>query len=1374
MTDIEVSTLIKQMMNDIKIALDELVKTDEFVYLETRYDELKDLCEKYAGNVDLVEKYEIEIQEIEEQLDKLVEKTIKSKFQNISQSQMQEILSKISPSFIEKNHIPIQTSSFRDDYFSIVIAYILDSIDDNDFVVRNNLLLEDNFVSSFDYREVNPILYYLVKNTNNEANILKTLDKIDWNDSIIEEIIDSKNFSLVFKKNLLINQEFLQKVGEFQLTRILQKINLSSEEKLALVLNENISSKLSDYYFSSVLGSMCKTYNDIRNLLNNALIKDKIVINEDILENLSSSEINKVFEDKEVLEKLINSLDYMLAKLIRDGKMDYNTRCEILFNDKIFTRLDRNDIDEILLSTKINGEQRLELMLDSRIYPKINEKTIEKFADCRLGIPTSDILLIINSEKFVDCFNTKSIFRILSERELSSEECDNIIFNKKYFYKAINEWNKEYNNPSSENKKEYNTFFTENVIEKNTYKYDKYEYFKKLHKRNPYITKTFYYKLLNDELLDFGIDFIEKMSLYPDTAESLTSLAERGNLKYLKHMVNVIENSKYAEKIDISFFINDLIDLNSSYILFDLQNPYFKNEREKYYNEHPDEMNIYFYGYTRDFINADNFTEEQWENFTEIKMRSMSIYYKGFNKYHQKILINDSLNILPDVNTNNDLNNYTEKRLKLCDDIFKSSVERKNLDSAKNAYLNKYFSINIEEAREIVRLFGSSIHKFDGNSSYDMQTKYVEQIEKILNITKIDTINQSYNDSGLEPLKFDEVIYIDQSIRQMFSKNMSDSVYKVTDKVMDEKGNIITNKPKIMNFVIDNDGEKSIKQVQVYEPGYNFKMLIHSTAAYGEMELLNDNYFDSWNKNFSRKSNHGICCSLISNDNMGMAEVKDVLFGFDSWNESSITKSAPYDIYSENNKFDIKENRPITFMSAQDIINNTRHTHNEHVLERRELRDDKRNLEYPNIQPSYVIIYSDMRDEIKQKAVKCSEEMNIPIVYLDKEKIVKHEVEKIDSKIEQMHSTSDIKEKMDLLEQILLSHENNRSGLRMTNNDWLEEYFPTGKVDNLFKEIITEVQSNYSQSGNINEYYFNSSKIMDILDNENKKFEATMESVDRKNYIDIPVENYKTNIMQFINQNLCRTNIPKIETIIEEIKNSNNDLLFTQVVSQVDTSLIHKEVEDIIKKRLYPNEGKNHNIGHIERVIVLSRIIGEKELTLENGEIDEHSIDLLTECAKYHDSGRESDKVDLEHGKKSAKKLGELINEGYSEEDIKVMKVAVEYHEEEDSRDRFEKICQKYGLDSSKIDYARKIANCLKDADALDRVRFKNTKAKLDEEKLRTESSKKLVTFAEELNKSYEDFDKKQFRNSCEYLVMNQNRKIQEQLQDENIGRSFI
>lgn len=233
---------------------------------------------------------------------------------------------------------------------------------------------------------------------------------------------------------------------------------------------------------------------------------------------------------------------------------------------------------------------------------------------------------------------------------------------------------------------------------------------------------------------------------------------------------------------------------------------------------------------------------------------------------------------------------------------------------------------------------------------YKLQVSYVKQLKRVMGSKELDVIKESYHTPGLKPISIDETLYINQGIVQMFGKNISDSVYKVTDVTFDEENKPIRN--SIMKeFVVEENGVKVKKMLPVYDPELEFKMVIHSTAAYGKMTLINDNYFDSWNKS-DRKSNHGICCSLIVNDNMGMAAVNDVLFGFDGWTNQVMAKVAPYDIYSSNDRYELIEGRPLLFMTAQDIIDSTRQTHNEQVLERIELRPEKRNSEFSNIQPS--------------------------------------------------------------------------------------------------------------------------------------------------------------------------------------------------------------------------------------------------------------------------------------------------------------------------------------------------------------------------------------------------------------------------------------
>lgn len=1358
MSDIEVSDLIKKLMTDLKNAETNLEQSEDFLILQTRMEEIEAIDENEATEEIIKESEKIEA-EIEEMYTNLKNAVLK----DISQVQMLEILSTITPQFIEENHIP--TSSWMGSgHFEKIVASLLNNLKDENHELHNRLLANDDFTEAISYSIY--LLNQLVMKTNNEQIFLNFIQNYSQNfgkadvkkdehsignsntelGDLIETIINSENYSSTFKDSLLLNQELIPYISSFSLARIVKESNLSKDKKFELLLRPDVFNKMSDYHFSFALSSLCKTYDDFQKLLNDNDIFKRVNINLLLRDTkLSPTELKKIILDDKVFEKI----DWLqLQKILQHGKMDFETRKSILFDDKLFPKLNALAIANILTSKYINGEQRLELLSDSRIYNALisgSNKQINTILESR-DVPILDKVAIARDNRFIDQIDNRILQQVMRNPDLPIEVATDILFDKNLFYRLIGEWNEEYNH----SKEFYGN--------KGPYKYDKYEFVKKLYEKNPYIARTLSYELLKDGILDLGFDFVEKMSRYTNVAQQLGYVYSNwGNPTYLENMIKAIENSQFSEKIDTALFVTKLLEINSD---------------KSYYSKNPKEIRkLSKIRYTT-HLDASAFTPEHWKTLTEIGLRDVSIYYNGIEIGFGTLIkdeIDISLNILPDVETIEDLDNYTERRMKLCDDIFKSAVEKRDLDGAKNAYLNKYFSINIQEAQEIARMYGFSIHEFDDNSSYAMQTKYVEQIMKILSLEKIDTISQSYNDSRLEPLSFDEIIYIDQSLRQTFSKQMSDSVYKISDRILDENGNLIQNAPQYVEFIIEKDGMKATKKVPVYEPGFDFKMLIHSTDAYGKMELINNNYFDSWNKS-GRKTNHGICCSLISNDNMGMAAVNDVLFGFDSWDPKAITKSAPYDIYSVNDDYNIQEGRPLTFMTAQDIINNTRHTHNEQVLERYEIRDDKRTSERQNIQPSYVIIYSDMPDHIKQKAIKCSEEMAIPIVYLDKKKIIRHEVKKIDLKIKKLQDTPNLEDRLDILEQILLSHENNRSGLRATNNDWIEKYFPTSKVESLFDQVIIEIQSKYQKTGNIADYYKYSSQLMDILDRENQKFKVTMESTERKNYIDIPIEEYKNRIIQFVNQNLCKTSLPKLESIMQTYQSESPDLPITQALSLVDSSFIHSQVEDILSKNLYPNDGKNHNIGHIERVLFLTQLIGKNELALENGEIDSHAMDLLTQCAKYHDCGRENDTTDKKHGQKSAKKMAAMLSEdGYVDEDIKIMQVVVDYHEEVDDDFRFGKVCQKYGLDPSKMDLAKKIAYCLKDADALDRTRFKNPNARLDTQMLRTDFSKSLVPVAESLNRSYETFDKQQFEKTCQYLLYQQQLQQQEQALQEMV-----
>lgn len=1339
MSDIEASKLLKKIITDYTSAEKELQQSEEFLSLQTRMEEIEK-----QRKTDLSAELQKEIKELEERAEELYKKIFTNILGSINQNQMIDILLKITPEFIEENHLP--TSKWPG-AFETIIGLFLERIDDHNYEIHNNLLSNEQFTTAIDYSTY--CITQLLANTNDEKRVIdflfnysRNFEKADVKKgmyamsnsnsefgTIILQIIDSPNYSSEFKDYVLSNQKLIPYISSSTFEKIIIKSCLPRNKKFELLFRADVFEKMSDDDFSLALGNLCESYEDYYKFLSDEKLLKKIRIGT-ILQNstLKSEELKKLLLD----DKFYDQVDWVtLSGLLQYGKMDFETRKSIFFDEKLFSKLNEIAITNVILCEYLTSQQRFELINDERIVTAIvrgSGNSINTILESR-DIPIMDKVVIARDERFTKYVKDTALQDIMSDPDIPIEIATDILFDKKLFYRLIGEWNEEYNHPDD--------FFGD----KGPYKYDKYEYVKRLYKRNPYIARTLSYGLLKDDILDLGFDFVEKMSKYSWISDFLVrAFSGWGSPTYLVNMLKTIENSYYSSSIDTSLFVTKLININND---------------ASYYSNDPKKVRKLSKIRNTAHLDTSEFTEENWKIITEIGLRDMSLYYNGIScngGWTLKDEIDISLNILPDIETVDDLNNYSVRRMALCDEYFKKAMEQRNLDGVKNAFLNKYFSINIQEAQEIVRMFSYSIQDFSEKPECLMQTKYIEQLQKIVNIQKIDTISEIYNNSHFEPLSFDDLIFIDQSIRQMFSKQLSDSMYKVTDKVLNENGEYVSNIFRDMEFVVEIDGVKTLKKVPVYEPGYDFKMLINSTAAYGQMQLINDNYFDSWNKN-GRKTNHGICCSMISNDNMGMPAVNDVLFGFDSWAPKAITKSAPYDIYSFNDDYDIQEGRPLTFMSAQDIIDNTRHTHNEHVLERFELREEKRTRECQNIQPSYVIIYSDMLDEIKQKALKCSTEMNIPIVYLDKEKIVKHEVSKIDKKIEELNNSTTLEDKFVILEQILLSHENNRSGLRATNKDWMEKYFPTSKVEILFEQTILEIQTKYQETRNIIDYFKYSSRLMDMLEKENNKFKITMESTERKNYIDIPVDDYKTRLMQYINPNLCRTDKPKLKSIIQMSQTETPDLALSQALASVDSPFIHTQIEDAIAKALYPNNGTNHNIGHIERVLFLTQLIGRQELKLDNGDIDEHAVNLLSECAKYHDCGRENDSVDKKHGQKSANKMIRFLQQaGFTDDDIRIMQVAVDYHEEVDDDFRFERICEKYGIDPEKIDYTKKIANCLKDADALDRTRFSNPNAKPDAEMLRFEYSKELIPFAENLNRNYENFDRQQFVKDCEYL----------------------
>lgn len=160
------------------------------------------------------------------------------------------------------------------------------------------------------------------------------------------------------------------------------------------------------------------------------------------------------------------------------------------------------------------------------------------------------------------------------------------------------------------------------------------------------------------------------------------------------------------------------------------------------------------------------------------------------------------------------------------------------------------------------------------------------------------------------------------------------------------------------------------------------------------------------------------------------------------------------------------------------------------------------------------------------------------------------------------------------------------------------------------------------------------------------------------------------------------------------------------------------ELRDINNSKLYEGVSMpEHGIEHVESVLLSAMYIGKKE------QITEKDMDLLVEAAKFHDCGRGIEGII--HGLEGANGAETYLKKNYSNEDLAKIKVAIEYHAIPDNQQDLENLLDKYHI--TKIDErekTKKIANALKDADALDRVRFPGN---LNERYLRTDTSKEMI-----------------------------------------------
>ena len=549
--------------------------------------------------------------------------------------------------------------------------------------------------------------------------------------------------------------------------------------------------------------------------------------------------------------------------------------------------------------------------------------------------------------------------------------------------------------------------------------------------------------------------------------------------------------------------------------------------------------------------------------------------------------------------------------------------------------------------------------------------------------------------------------------------------------------------------------------IPVYNAGTEFSMLIHVVGAYNSDSRNVESYKKSWNRPETQK--HGFSAGYIGNGMLGTARIESVIYGFNQIENGGLIAAAPWDIASVTtrngyipvqsidtlNKLS-KGNR-VKVCNPEKQLLNTRHTHNEIILERNMIQKDG---SLKKRQPDYVVYIVDNYDELEveldphwKETKKAALEFGIPIVIVEREKCAQKEAKEIEQMLCECKKENDMQMAVDTLNKL----QTNIAGCREYNVDIQNRYFPDSKTHELLDRIKDILHKDLSEK-NYEKFKQDYEIAIKFEEEEKQKWKITGRN-NRTDFKGYDHELFKKELQEILESNKKEVQVMEEKLDVERILDKddediqklqysskisecikNNEQMTTkEVIDIMNAHNIEDEIKDIKSTGLY-DERKAHSIHHIQDVTIFGAILGHKL------GLSEHEMPLLIEACKYHDSGRTDDN-NYEHADKSQQIAKERLEGKYSADDIGIIRAAIMYHEfydkdKDESDIFFGKICKKYEVKPENIERARYIADILKDADALDRCRFVN-RAELNPNFLRLEESRSLVEVAKKINEGY-------------------------------------
>lgn len=371
-----------------------------------------------------------------------------------------------------------------------------------------------------------------------------------------------------------------------------------------------------------------------------------------------------------------------------------------------------------------------------------------------------------------------------------------------------------------------------------------------------------------------------------------------------------------------------------------------------------------------------------------------------------------------------------------------------NINNIKTAILMRSYGIQLGYAKSIIAKFNLDGINFDKDNNYISMYKSIYNIVNETDVSKLFQIYDNISNNCDFSLDYMTITLFENGMRDIFLRHLTNSTFKCNNE----------------NYEVQ-DG------VKIYDAGTDFKIILTSVGAYKPEMETQSNYSQYWNNNSIRS--HGNCCSLIANNNLSTATIRNICLGFSAFEDGMLLSSGSSDLNSTPTSRQINSQDHFgEFMSANSLIDNTRSDYNELVFERRDLSP---NREHYKKNPDYIVMFEELIDSdinnqkldeetkqllieqerIKGISIKAAKDFNIPIVKINREKCAISELFKINKMVDEFYQTHN----PILLTRIVTDFENNRMGLRYPHNYLREKYFSKNTINQLLTGIINNISA---------------------------------------------------------------------------------------------------------------------------------------------------------------------------------------------------------------------------------------------------------------------------------------------------------------------------